>query len=560
MAKSPGTLWTRLSGGAGWDTANGLSIAADGAIYMTGTQQINEDDTNVFVTRYNSDGTIAWTQATGGTLTGLSCVTTGADGAIFVAGHFSQTMSEPPMGCVKRYSTDGIEQWTQSVGDIWSGVSGITTGRNGLIFAAGSTASTLLDGQLNNGSSDGFITCFDSNGSKVWTRLVGGKDSDWINSVTTGSDGSIYVVGVTQKNSPVLDGNYNLNYSAFISRFASDGTKIWTQPVGSHAKGGAISVAAATDGSIYVVGYTGGVMMDGQPVESGSTGFITRYNSNGTKVWTRYVEGEGAVGVATGLDGGIFVIAYKYINDYFQYQITRYDSDGTMVWNRLVPSLFGDLPLISIGLDGALYVAGCAAFTALDGQTINGESDACLLKLEPHNYTISAAENSKTVTAIALSDALVGSTPKYTLTGEDASLFKISNKGVLTFATAKDYEQPVDANHDGVYAVSVVMTNTKTHYTVTKDLTVGVEFVPILGTTGNDTLKGTAGYDTLDGLAGDDKLTGGDGLDTFLVTSGHDTILDFNALSKGATGSEILQVSAGATADATLKAAWAATS
>jgi hypothetical protein len=36
-------------------------------------------------------------------------------------------------------------------------------------------------------------------------------------------------------------------------------------------------------------------------------------------------------------------------------------------------------------------------------------------------------------------------------------------------------------------------------------------------------------------------------------------VLDFNALTKGATGAEILQVSAGATADATLKAACTAT-
>jgi Ca2+-binding RTX toxin-like protein len=48
-------------------------------------------------------------------------------------------------------------------------------------------------------------------------------------------------------------------------------------------------------------------------------------------------------------------------------------------------------------------------------------------------------------------------------------------------------------------------------------------------------------------------------LDTFLVSSGRDTILDFNALTKGATGSEILQVFDGAVADVTLKAAWTAT-
>jgi Ca2+-binding RTX toxin-like protein len=105
----------------------------------------------------------------------------------------------------------------------------------------------------------------------------------------------------------------------------------------------------------------------------------------------------------------------------------------------------------------------------------------------------------------------------------------------------------------------VTLTNAKTGYRVVQDLTVGVEFVPINGTVGADTLKGTAGWDTLNGLAGNDMLTGGTGLDTFLVTSGRDTILDFNALTTVAVGSEVLRVSEGATADATLKAAWTAT-
>jgi len=161
---------------------------------------------------------------------------------------------------------------------------------------------------------------------------------------------------------------------------------------------------------------------------------------------------------------------------------------------------------------------------------------------------------------VTASDVLLGSAPKFTLSGTDASLFKVSTRGVLTFATVKDYEQPVDANRHNIYEVSVNMTNTKTGYRVVNDLGVGVEFVPINGTAANATLKGTAGWDTLDGQGGDDKLTGGTGLDTFLVSSGYDTILDFNALSKGATGSEILQVFAGAVANATLAAAWTATS
>ena len=176
------------------------------------------------------------------------------------------------------------------------------------------------------------------------------------------------------------------------------------------------------------------------------------------------------------------------------------------------------------------------------------------------NYNTSADENTKAVTTLEVTDPLLSATPKFKLSGLDASLFKISNTGVLTFIKAKDLEQPVDSNHDDIYRVSVTMTNAKTGYKVVKNLTVGVEFTPIVGTDSADTLKGTNGFDTLDGLGGDDKLIGGTGLDTFLITSGHDEVLDFNSLSLGSTGNEILQVSRGAIADVMLKSAWKATS
>ena len=175
-------------------------------------------------------------------------------------------------------------------------------------------------------------------------------------------------------------------------------------------------------------------------------------------------------------------------------------------------------------------------------------------------YTHTAVENTKTVGTITVADGLLGSAPKYTLSGTDAALFKITSKGVLTFAAAPDHEVPTDANHDGAYSVSVTLTNSKTSYAVTQNLLVGVSFAAIEGTSAADTLKGTKGRDTLDGKADSDKLTGGDGLDTFLISAGSDTITDFNALGKTATGQEVLQVANGATVTATVKAAWTATS
>jgi len=77
----------------------------------------------------------------------------------------------------------------------------------------------------------------------------------------------------------------------------------------------------------------------------------------------------------------------------------------------------------------------------------------------------------------------------------------------------------------------------------------------LAGYAGNDTIVGLQGNDTLVGGAGNDTLTGRSGIDTFIVDIGVDTINDL-----GLGGADILTVAIGSTANATLGAAWTATS
>ena len=75
----------------------------------------------------------------------------------------------------------------------------------------------------------------------------------------------------------------------------------------------------------------------------------------------------------------------------------------------------------------------------------------------------------------------------------------------------------------------------------------------LIGGSGNDTMAGGGGHDTLQGGIGNDVLTGGTGLDRFVVESGTDRVTDL-----GLGGGDALAVAVGATANATLAAAWTA--
>ena len=96
--------------------------------------------------------------------------------------------------------------------------SALTTGNDGAIYASGYTSGNL-DGQTNSGGTyDAFITKYNPDGTKVWTKLLGTSGFDVATSLTTGNDGAIYASGITNDN---LDGQtYNGGvYDAFITKY-----------------------------------------------------------------------------------------------------------------------------------------------------------------------------------------------------------------------------------------------------------------------------------------------------------------------------------------------------
>ncbi len=64
----------------------------------------------------------------------------------------------------------------------------------------------------------------------AWTKLLGGESSDDGQSISTASDGSIYLAGSTEGS---LNGQINNGGNdAFITKFNSDGSKSWTKLLG----------------------------------------------------------------------------------------------------------------------------------------------------------------------------------------------------------------------------------------------------------------------------------------------------------------------------------------
>ena len=146
-------------------------------------------------------------------------------------------------------STSPLNAWTRLLGtSSGAGAYALTTGTDGAIYVAGQTEGNL-DGQTNSGGRDAFLTKYNPDGSKVWTRLLGTSLGDGAKALTTGTDGAIYMAGNTQGS---LDGQtYSGGYiDAFLTKYNPDGSKAWTRLLGSDSRATAYALTTGTDGAI----------------------------------------------------------------------------------------------------------------------------------------------------------------------------------------------------------------------------------------------------------------------------------------------------------------------
>ena len=87
------------------------------------------------------------------------------------------------------------------------------------------------------------------------------------------------------------------------------------------------------------------------------------------------------------------------------------------------------------------------------------------------NMNISVVENQTSAFTVNATDPN-GDTLSYSLSGDDASLFSISNQGVVTFNTAPDFENPSDDNIDNVYKITVTVSDGSLNATANFEITV----------------------------------------------------------------------------------------
>jgi len=343
------------------DYANGVATDSSGNVYVTGYTEggldgnTSEGKADLFVVKYNSSGTKQWTKQLGSSSNDDAIgVATDSSGNVYVVGG---TKGDILNGVNKRgmteafvikYNSSGKRQWTKLLGT-WRKdfANAVAIDSSGNIYVAGATERDLEDEPRKDfaGKDDLFVVKYDSKGKKHWTKQLGTKRNDRATGVATDSSGNIYVTGYTYWG---LDGNtYAGSNDAFLVKYLDNGTKQWTKQFGTSSTDLADGVATDSSGNVYLVGYTYGGL-DGNTNTGASAIFVVKYNSSGTKQWTKQMGSSSRdydYGVATDSSGNVYVTGDTYgglDNNtnagsgayYYDLFVVKYNSSGTKQWTK----------------------------------------------------------------------------------------------------------------------------------------------------------------------------------------------------------------------------------
>jgi hypothetical protein len=189
-------------------------------------------DEDIFLSRFDSSGTLAWARTWGGTDEDWGHdVDVDGSGNVYVTGYFS--------GASVDFNPDPTE----------------------------------VDSHSSNGDFDAFLSKFGSSGTFLWARTWGKSEYDRGYSVDLDGYGNVYVTGAFQGTSVDFDPDpasvdphsSNGEYDIFLSKFDSSGTFVWARTWGGTGWDYGDVVYVDGSGDVYVSGYFSGASVDFNP-------------------------------------------------------------------------------------------------------------------------------------------------------------------------------------------------------------------------------------------------------------------------------------------------------
>ncbi len=303
-----------------------------------------------------------------------------------------------------KYNASGVRQWIRQLGINPS--NGTTDNVYGWSIAADSSGNTYITGAVNGdldgagpeasaGGDDVIVIKYDTNGTKQWAHQFGSNSTDFGDSITVDSSSNVYITGLTNGD---IDGAgpevYAGNGDTFVTKYNSSGVRQWIKEFGTSTSSD-IGAGVGVDfgGNVYVSGYSGG-NFDGNTSAGSYDNFVIKFNSSGTKQWSRLLGTTGnetAYGIAVDANGNSYTTGTTTgsldgnVNPQVGNQdlyLIKYDSNGNKQWTRQFGASAQDYASeVALDSTGNVYISGYV-LAAVDGNFFAGNQDIVIVKYD----------------------------------------------------------------------------------------------------------------------------------------------------------------------------------
>lgn len=379
--------WFTKMTSAGTDTGRSITVDSTGNAYTTGqynglrftlygqalslfSSVPSAGGTDAFVVKYTSSGAPQWVgrvASTGGdvgygitsdTIGNVYTTGQGGTGAVVTAYNadttaFGTTISNAGGTDVfaVKYNTSGAVQWIARVAGTGNDVGyAVSTDSSGNLYIGGQAGNSMVAYNANGtafsptipnaGSTDMFVTKYDTSGTVQWSTIVASGGIDQGFAIASDTSGNSYITGRAGGTITA----YNFDNSAFpttvpdtpLVKYNTSGTVQWVAYVTSPGNDYAYGLDTDLSGNVYMIGQCAAPLSvynaDGTVGGTLSTGsgftdiFVAKYNTNGFVQWVaRLASTSTDIGYAIATDPSGNV----YVGGQNNNTLTGFNADGT---------------------------------------------------------------------------------------------------------------------------------------------------------------------------------------------------------------------------------------
>ncbi|MBK9413386.1 MAG: T9SS type A sorting domain-containing protein [Bacteroidetes bacterium] len=272
---------------------------------------------------------------------------------LFVLFYSALSFSQPALLWQKNYGGSMRDEVGNFDNDYDGADHCIALTNDGYVFV-GTSQSNDHDVTGAHGGKDIMVMRCDSSGAILWSKLIGGTDTDEGSSIIATSDGGVAVCGFSAS----VDGDFtghigSFNYDIVIIRMDSLGNILWIKNYGGTSEDRSYSFVETAEGGFMVAGTTSSTDSMVSVHNGLSDIWVFKTDFSGSLIW-EYSYGGSSVDWANSIfltaDQGAIIGGYTHSDDSIittyhggsDYWAVRIDSNGTVLWNQCFGGLGND--------------------------------------------------------------------------------------------------------------------------------------------------------------------------------------------------------------------------